>query len=91
MNLEPSSVKLYINPFWPSTNPTTGCLIFVVSIDSPGSKRHERHRSVNPDFPAFAIAKARERIFLHEDDQDRFHLATELESLRRGRSAVVVD
>src|SRR3990167_5017224 len=50
VNFEPSSVRLYISPFWPKTNPTMGSFIFAVSREAAAPRFT---RATDPSTPAF--------------------------------------
>jgi|GEM_PF-4472360 len=56
VNFEPSKVRLYIKPFWLKTNPTTGSLIFSVSMEAAAPRFI---RATDPSTPAFQPELAR--------------------------------
>ena len=85
---EPSSVRLYIKPFWSKMKPTTGLRTLLVSICPPAPTVMIATEPSTPTFQPSVRWKLANADVGHEQDDDGARLGTELKS-DRGRNDVV--
>ena len=91
VNFEPSIVAPAISPFWPKTNPTTGCLNFFVSKDSSAPTLTKVTLASTPARQFSLLRNFFKTALSHEDKDDVLLLASDLIAERSGNDVVVTD
>ena len=86
---EPSSVRLYIRPFWSRMKPITGLTTLSVSIEPPMPTVMMATEPSTPTFHPALSSNPRRASSGHEHDDDRPLLHAELKA-ERGRDQIVV-
>ena len=86
---EPSSVRLYISPFWSRMKPITGLTTLSVSIEPPTPTVMIATEPSTPIFHPALRSKTAQGVLGHEHDDDRALLHAELKA-ERCRDQIVV-